>query len=115
MNTQLSLVLPVADESAKVASLAHVLRFTGALTCGLQGRRERFPVASLLEASQKYCLARDASGEGASGWPPAVVFCDGRKVARISYNGRVWGMDGDEIQVDDCKTAKQLRADGFFA
>lgn len=57
----------------------------------LQIRRKRYQVASLEQASQMYCKARDASGFGASKVPEGVIVtADGRKVARISYNGRVW-------------------------
>ncbi len=72
----------------------------GVLTCGLKGSGERFGVQSLADARGKYVMARDASGEGASGWPPAVIYRDGVRCARISYNGRVWGNDGAEIALD---------------
>lgn len=57
----------------------------------IQIARKRFHVASLAQASQLYCQARDISGEGASRVPEGkVVTAEGRLVARISYNGRVW-------------------------
>lgn len=50
-----------------------------------------FPVSSLKEASEVYCAARDKSGLGATRWFEGVVVNDqGTKIARISYNGRVW-------------------------
>lgn len=42
--------------------------------------------------SRAYCEVRDASGEGASTFPTPTVYDDsGASVARLSYNGRVWG------------------------
>lgn len=50
-----------------------------------------FHIASLREASEKYCTGRDQLGEGASKTPTAsVVYEDGEEVGRISYNGRIW-------------------------
>lgn len=55
----------------------------------IDGRR--YQVASLEQASQMYCAARDAFGEGASRTPEGlIVTAEGRTVGRISYNGRVW-------------------------
>jgi hypothetical protein len=88
-------------------SLAHVKRFTGILTCGLRGSRERFPVSTLAEASEKYGIARDASGMGGSEWPDAVIYCNGKKCATISYNGRVWEMDGTEVRISDRPLASE--------
>lgn len=34
---------------------------------------------------------------GAGNWAGGQVFKGTQQVARISYNGRVWGMDGNEI------------------
>lgn len=57
----------------------------------LQIGRTRYEVASLQHASEMFCAARDRSGNGASETPtPTIVTADGRFVARISYNGRVW-------------------------
>lgn len=53
--------------------------------------RTRYQVADLRDASEKFCAARDASGLGASDIPPVhVVTAAGERVARVSYNGRVW-------------------------
>jgi hypothetical protein len=70
-------------------------------TMFLQIGRTRYQVASLREASNKLCAARDASGMGASemGSQFKVVNENGRKVATVSYNGRVWANDGSEIAV----------------
>ena len=57
----------------------------------IQIGRRRYQVASLEQASEMYCTARDASGMGASKVPEAmIVTASGRAVARVSYNGRVW-------------------------
>lgn len=51
----------------------------------------RYQVASYEQASRMFCIARDKSGEGASNTPtPQIVDEDGKVVAYISYNGRVW-------------------------
>jgi len=44
-------------------------------------------------ASRIYTRQRDASGLGSSKFPAAVVHRDGKPVAHISYNGRVWAYD----------------------
>ncbi len=103
--------LVISDTAAQAASLAHVKRFSGALTCGLRGARERFPVATLADAAEKYCAARDAAECGAGLMPEAVVYCDGKPCARISYNGRVWELggrnDGGEVRLGDRPTAAE--------
>lgn len=49
------------------------------------------PVETYAEASAVYSAARDASGEGASTFRDGVVKdANGRTMARVSYNGRVW-------------------------
>jgi hypothetical protein len=51
----------------------------------------RCQIASLKHASEFYCAARDIFGDGASRTPEiAIVTADGRAVAHISDNGRVW-------------------------
>ncbi len=56
----------------------------------IEGRLSR-EVATLQEASVRYESERDASGEGASTFPDGdVLDPDGRTIARVSYNGRVW-------------------------
>jgi hypothetical protein len=53
--------------------------------------RRRYAVASLTEASSKFCAARDKVGAGASQTPtPMLYAADGKLVGYISYNGRVW-------------------------
>lgn len=58
-----------------------------------------FPVPSVERASEMYCAARDASGDGASRVPPALIVDQtGQRVACISYNGRIWpGSDAPEM------------------
>jgi hypothetical protein len=53
---------------------------------------KRFEVASLEDASQKWCAFRDATGAGASEIGEDVMIYNqtGTPVARISYNGKVW-------------------------
>jgi hypothetical protein len=51
-------------------------------------------VHSVEEAVKIFEAERSASGEGASTWPDGFI-CEGKTpFARISYNGRVWDMDG---------------------
>jgi hypothetical protein len=57
----------------------------------IQIGRRRYQVDGLEQASRMYCTARDASGMGVSKVPEGkVVTAEGKLVARISYNGRVW-------------------------
>jgi hypothetical protein len=50
-----------------------------------------YPVATFAQASQMFCAARDACGEGASTTPsPLIVDGAGSVIAHVSYNGRVW-------------------------
>jgi hypothetical protein len=76
------------------------------MTLGMRaGKQKRVvPVESLQDASQKWCAVRDASGKGASECLPiTVVDLDtGKTIARISYNGRIWSMDGQEITGGSC-------------
>ncbi len=48
-------------------------------------------------ASDAWCRYRDFHCLGASESPSVWVFNDGKKLARISYNGRVWDLDGNEM------------------
>ena len=57
------------------------------------GRRP-VAVSSLKEASDIYCAARDKSGFGSSRMRDGVIRNEaGQFVARVSYNGRVWGSE----------------------
>lgn len=55
------------------------------------GRRSTHPVTSYAEASKIYCTIRDESEEGVSTFPGGnIKDSNGKIIARISYNGRVW-------------------------
>lgn len=60
--------------------------------------------ADIAEASRLYSEARDGSGEGASTFPEGEILEDGKAIARISYNGKVWAprpwQSGDEPLFD---------------
>jgi len=60
--------------------------------------RTLLAVADYAEASRVYSEMRDGSGLGASKLPRARLYRSGRKVAEVSYNGRVW--EGDECVFD---------------
>lgn len=62
-------------------------------------QRHVVAIGSLLEASQAWERLRDEQGLGASESPKVSVIDlnTGKTVARISYNGRVWGLDEKEI------------------
>ena len=64
-------------------------------TLGLRLGRSRtlIEVQSLAEASGIYQRLRDESGHGASTMPRGRVYRDGKLVAEVSYNGRVWQGD----------------------
>lgn len=47
-------------------------------------------LTSLEECSKLYQNIRDRSNLGASSFADGNVLCDGKIVARISYNGRIW-------------------------
>lgn len=54
----------------------------------------RYPVASLAEASAMFVEARDKSGLGGSQTPTPMIYdAEGKLVAHVSYNGRVWAGD----------------------
>ena len=58
--------------------------------------RRRYQVADFKQASEMFCAVRDhnerAYGHGGASKTPdlMIVTAEGRTVARISYNGRVW-------------------------
>jgi hypothetical protein len=57
------------------------------------------PVESFAEAS-KACRRFISDNElGAGHWSGGSIFIAGQKVAYVSYNGRVWDMRGNEIEV----------------
>jgi hypothetical protein len=78
--------------------------------------RRVIAVDSLLDASKKWDALRDA-GDYSSSDSPIVMVVDvdtGEDVAKISYNGRVWAPNGQEIQVDPkVKTVAQHEAEDW--
>lgn len=52
--------------------------------------RKTHTTNTLAEVSAIYSAARDESGLGASRWPEAIVYSDGKAVGRVSYNGKIW-------------------------
>jgi len=86
--------------SAKADALTGLLAAVQVPTPALYvtGMGRRYPVATVEEASAKWCAFRDASGEGCStiGNGVRVVDSAGREVARVSYNGRIW-IDGKAV------------------
>jgi hypothetical protein len=54
-------------------------------------------VESMQSAAEEWCKHRDAHNLGASESPSVCVYRDCAKIARISYNGRIWDLDGNEI------------------
>ena len=67
------------------------------------GRRIPKPMTDYAEASRAYVQAIDVTGATSSGAtgpaaPPAIIVdSDGKKVASISYNGRVWGPSDEPL------------------
>lgn len=65
---------------------------------------KRYPVASIQEASEKWTQFRQQSDAGVSDVGNGVpVFENGKQVARISYNGRMWDMADNEIGANQAK------------
>ncbi len=83
------------------AAAARVLR----LNLNTSLCRASVGVSSLTEASKELCKHRDAYGYGASKMSEGhgdvtEITAEGAKViARVSYNGRVWNLDGTEIKL----------------
>ena len=68
-------------------------------------------VESFAQASKKATeyIARNDLGSG--NWTGGAVFDEhGTVVARVSYNGRVWAPDGNEINIDDDEEASDTPA-----
>ena len=65
---------------------------------GCSVRAKRVPVASYTEASRVAREFIEAHDLGGGSWTGGQVFdATGAQVARVSYNGRVWAMDGSEV------------------
>ena len=58
---------------------------------------ERPACKSLEEASQLCRVYIERHQLGAGNWVGGQVSLAGKELARVSYNGRVWGLDGKEI------------------
>lgn len=62
----------------------------------------RAQVATLREASQRVRDFIDSHGLGASDWcgtGAGMITENGKVIARVSYNGRVWSADGKDIEI----------------
>jgi len=62
------------------------------LTIGKGRKAIAINVFSLAEASQAYTAERDASGEGQRKFSGGSLFSNGKRIGRVSYNGKVWGL-----------------------
>lgn len=63
------------------------------------GRAQRVPVASLDDAARAVRTYIERNGLGGGNFPAApVTDARGRRVATVSFNGRVWGLDGNPIE-----------------
>lgn len=68
-------------------------------------RLNRWPVTSVAEAREAHDAAIAAGPYGMSTWQGGTIRVNGRKVAFLSYNGRLWepnkpGRDGRELNDD---------------
>ena len=62
---------------------------------------ETISVETLKEASER-CESYIARWDlGGGNWAGGQVYDAGKQIARISYNGRIWGMNGNEINEED--------------
>lgn len=81
-------------------------------------RGTRLFVMSVAEARAACSEAIDAAGIGASAWLGGVIMLDGKKVARLSYNGRLWSAGssvsktGVEVELNDDFTVKRQTKEG---
>jgi len=61
-------------------------------------KKQIIPVSSFGDASEKCQEFIERNNLGGGNWTGGKVF-DGKKhVANISFNGRVWGLDGIEVK-----------------
>ena len=61
--------------------------------------KKKVDVQTLEEASKLCREYLDNNELGSGNWTGGQVFKDKKQVALISYNGRVWAMDGSEIKL----------------
>jgi hypothetical protein len=59
--------------------------------------KNKIKINSFKEASTLVRKFIDENNLGASNFPETFVYKGNEKIARISYNGRVWKLSGDEI------------------
>lgn len=60
-------------------------------------KAQKVEVASLAEASQACRAYIERNGLGGGNWTGGNVTDNGKTIARVSYNGRVWAPDGTEL------------------
>lgn len=60
------------------------------MTYRLKVKGRTYSCETLKDCSKIFCAMRDQSGEGASTFPDGRIFENGKRIARVSYNGRVW-------------------------
>lgn len=66
-------------------------------------------VSTLLEASQACRLFIKKNCLGSNGFSGGEVYDENREmVNKVSYNGRVWDMEGHEIRIDDAPLAEEI-------
>ena len=86
----------VADAKPSGTSIANKKRLT------VEFGGQEYEVASFKDAAEKWGRFVGASQGGVSQVGNGVVIKEnGRPVARVSYNGRIWDMDDNEIVTDD--------------
>lgn len=65
-------------------------------SCG-EGKRKHVLANSLKQAQGYVRAAIDGAGIGASDWSGGELRLDGKAIGHISYNGRAWHTDGEEM------------------
>ena len=63
-------------------------------------RGQRVPVADVAEARAVQEAAIAEGPYGASMWQGGALRVNGKVVARLSYNGRLWALGGGELHDD---------------
>lgn len=69
-------------------------------------------LSDAVKAARDYISSHNLGG-GNWGAKSGVVFSGKKAIARVSYNGRLWDMSGEEIPQAGVKTAKQCEDDGW--
>lgn len=60
--------------------------------------RAKVQVETMQDASELCRSYIERNGLGSGNWTGGNVYEGKKQVARVSYNGRVWAMDGSEIK-----------------